>query len=168
MLASETLALQQSSIYNYRLLKMEDYRCQIEGTGLADRVLHDLITAIKWLNEIEASTTYTKLSNYGTQTDEEIERNTVYYSDPKELKEFFDQKELHRFEVKTIFYEEKGKEEFIRLKEMSEDNEKKFEVLRAAYINSLKKDHDKTLRTYAFLSDIIGIFCPFMLASQHK
>ena len=47
MLASETLALQQSSIYNYRLLKMEDYRCQIEGTGLADRVLHDLITAIK-------------------------------------------------------------------------------------------------------------------------
>jgi hypothetical protein len=129
---------------------------------LADSALHDLITDIKLLSKVESEEDYLKLTYYGPPSDEEIEKQKMFYTKEKSLNEFYNIKEIQRVEFRTAIREKKGKKAFKQLKKKFELAMKLVEDKKKISIDYMKQKHKKTLKQYAFFSDIIRLVCPIL------
>ncbi len=128
---------------------------------LADKMLYDLITDIKLLDKIQRDVDYI-LDHYESPSLEQIEKRKILYSDDSLLKQFFNKRELNRFEFRRTVKEEKGNIEILQWKKKIENYKKEVEGKKSIVFDCIKEKHEKTFKEYGFLSDIIRTFCPLL------
>jgi hypothetical protein len=126
---------------------------------LADLELYFLIKVIQEIRELDSDVNYIK-ERYKPPADEEIEKRKVSFADEVSFKKYLNMKELGRYAFKIHTKKERGPKGLTRLEKEVETHLKKIEINKVAIINNIKKTHDKPLKKYAFLSDVIGASCP--------
>lgn len=115
--------------------------------------IQQIIELERYVNEIK--------QKFEPPTYEQVEKRKVWCTD-EILKKFFNRGELNRDSFKKQVKKERGTMGFIHMKNEIQTLLKEFEECKTNIINHTRDTFQKTLKKYAFLSDVIGTDCPVL------
>ncbi len=129
---------------------------------ITDDELLNLILDIHQLSSLEKDFNRIWFRGFDKPNKEQLDKMKLFYPDEKSINNYLMKLEIQRYQNRKELTVRKGSHFFERYRKLGKSLSNQFKVQKIDFVRTVRKEHDKTIQKYEYLSDIISSICPML------